>query len=219
MKTGIYCTILHVRIQRLLLPIIIIIIMSTTIQRHAAKAFLTRHIAAIVVGAPLSGCSSSIIPTTTAVVGDVHNCRRRRVFTSSTAFFSSTSDQIPRTTNINSQQQPTVPSSSSSSETSEETIRLTNKADETSSNEYDLYRPYFPIYYNDVYEVDLPPGHRFPMGKYRRVRDIVQKKVLGFSEEERALVQSGRIPRITPCHNGRPRPNTLPKLHRPLSQR
>jgi len=55
---------------------------------------------------------------------------------------------------------------------------------------YDLYRPYFPIYYNDVYEVDLPPGHRFPMGKYRKVRQIVQEKVSTFSDRERQLVQS-----------------------------
>ena len=27
----------------------------------------------------------------------------------------------------------------------------------------------FPIYYNDVYEVNLPPNHRFPMAKYRQV--------------------------------------------------
>jgi acetoin utilization deacetylase AcuC-like enzyme len=42
---------------------------------------------------------------------------------------------------------------------------------------YDSSKPYFPIYYNDVYEVNLPKGHRFPMKKYRQVRDIVQKKL------------------------------------------
>jgi acetoin utilization deacetylase AcuC-like enzyme len=35
-------------------------------------------------------------------------------------------------------------------------------------------RPFFPIYYNDVYEVALPPAHRFPMEKYRQVRELVQ---------------------------------------------
>lgn len=35
----------------------------------------------------------------------------------------------------------------------------------------------FPIYYNDVYEVTLPPNHRFPMDKYRQVREMVQKRV------------------------------------------
>ena len=36
-------------------------------------------------------------------------------------------------------------------------------------------RSFFPIYYNDVYEVTLPPNHRFPMEKYRRVREKVQQ--------------------------------------------
>jgi len=48
--------------------------------------------------------------------------------------------------------------------------------------------PYFPIYYNDVYEVDLPPGHRFPMGKYRKVREAVQSKVGSLTEEEKRRV-------------------------------
>ena len=34
-----------------------------------------------------------------------------------------------------------------------------------------LDAPSFTIYYNDVYEVDMPPGHRFPMKKYALVRD------------------------------------------------
>jgi acetoin utilization deacetylase AcuC-like enzyme len=38
--------------------------------------------------------------------------------------------------------------------------------------------PYFPIYYNDVYEVRLPPNHRFPMQKYRQTRDLVQQRLL-----------------------------------------
>lgn len=33
------------------------------------------------------------------------------------------------------------------------------------------------MFYNDVYEVNLPPGHRFPMGKYRKVRERVQSKI------------------------------------------
>ena len=36
---------------------------------------------------------------------------------------------------------------------------------------------FFPIYYNDVYEVKLPPNHRFPMDKYRRVRELVQSSI------------------------------------------
>ena len=34
---------------------------------------------------------------------------------------------------------------------------------------YDPFRPYFPMYYNDVYEVILPQGHRFPMEKYELI--------------------------------------------------
>jgi acetoin utilization deacetylase AcuC-like enzyme len=31
------------------------------------------------------------------------------------------------------------------------------------------------IFYNDLYEVALPPGHRFPMQKYRMVRELLQQ--------------------------------------------
>ncbi len=37
--------------------------------------------------------------------------------------------------------------------------------------------PAFRLFYNDVYEVKLPPRHRFPMGKYRKVRERVQEKI------------------------------------------
>eukprot|EP00984_Skeletonema_dohrnii_P015565 scaffold6754_cov127-Skeletonema_dohrnii-CCMP3373.AAC.4 len=37
--------------------------------------------------------------------------------------------------------------------------------------------PYFSIYYNDVWEVDMPPGHRFPMSKYKKVRKAVQAHI------------------------------------------
>ncbi|EED90992.1 predicted protein, partial [Thalassiosira pseudonana CCMP1335] len=40
----------------------------------------------------------------------------------------------------------------------------------------------FQIRYNDVYEVNMPPGHRFPMEKYREVRLAVQEKIGGFTE-------------------------------------
>lgn len=32
------------------------------------------------------------------------------------------------------------------------------------------------FYYNDTYEVDLPDGHRFPMEKYRLVREMLQQR-------------------------------------------
>ncbi len=31
------------------------------------------------------------------------------------------------------------------------------------------------LFYNDLYEVTLPPGHRFPMQKYRMVRDVLEQ--------------------------------------------
>lgn len=49
----------------------------------------------------------------------------------------------------------------------------------------------FPIYYNDVYEVDLPKGHRFPMQKYRKVREKVQSTIIGSRDkgEEKRKVE------------------------------
>jgi hypothetical protein len=52
-------------------------------------------------------------------------------------------------------------------------------------------RPYFRVYYNDVYEVILPPRHRFPMQKYAQVRTLFQKWVSDLSPEERAKVDCG----------------------------
>lgn len=45
-------------------------------------------------------------------------------------------------------------------------------------------RPYFPIYFNDGYEVDLPKGHRFPMEKYTKVRTALQDKIMTIDEKE-----------------------------------
>ena len=56
-----------------------------------------------------------------------------------------------------------------------------------------LDAPYFPIYFNDVYEVDMPPGHRFPMEKYRKVRQAVQSKVASLSAEEQQRVHCGKF--------------------------
>ena len=36
------------------------------------------------------------------------------------------------------------------------------------------------LFYNDIYEVPLPPKHRFPMGKYRLVREKLQNVVSSF---------------------------------------
>lgn len=32
--------------------------------------------------------------------------------------------------------------------------------------------PELALFYNDVYRVELPEGHRFPMEKYRLVREV-----------------------------------------------
>ena len=51
-----------------------------------------------------------------------------------------------------------------------------------------IYTPYFKIFYNDVYEVDMPKGHRFPMEKYRKVRKKVQHKIGSLTDEEKSKV-------------------------------
>ena len=43
--------------------------------------------------------------------------------------------------------------------------------------------PALRLFYNDVYEVKLPPKHRFPMWKYRKVRERVQDKLAKSSLE------------------------------------
>jgi acetoin utilization deacetylase AcuC-like enzyme len=43
------------------------------------------------------------------------------------------------------------------------------------------------VYFSDTYEVALPDGHRFPMGKYRRLRELLlERGVLRASELEEA---------------------------------
>ena len=56
---------------------------------------------------------------------------------------------------------------------------------------YDPSRPFFPIYYNDVYEVVLPHNHRFPMQKYGKVRRLVERWISSLSEKERGNVVCG----------------------------
>jgi acetoin utilization deacetylase AcuC-like enzyme len=55
--------------------------------------------------------------------------------------------------------------------------------------EIDLHRPFFPIYFNDVYEVKLPPNHRFPMEKYRKVRERVHTAIQSSPRREGKKVQ------------------------------
>ena len=64
----------------------------------------------------------------------------------------------------------------------------TNKNFEASTNHIQ-----FPIFYNDVYEVNLPPHHRFPMKKYRQVRERVQKAISLNTETKKKDVVSGEL--------------------------
>ena len=58
----------------------------------------------------------------------------------------------------------------------------------------DPSKPYFPVYYNDVYEVILPPNHRFPMEKYGMVRKLFQQKLQSLlTEETTAVVNDLRV--------------------------
>ena len=77
--------------------------------------------------------------------------------------------------------------------------------------------PYFAIYYNDVYEVDLPPGHRFPMAKYRIVREAVQAKVDSLRGDEKARVRCGEFSEQKPRIAVRCLATlATPRPHRPL---
>ena len=52
----------------------------------------------------------------------------------------------------------------------------------------DPNRPFFPIYYNDVYEVILPDNHRFPMEKYGKVRKLAQTWIASQAEKRRNTI-------------------------------
>jgi hypothetical protein len=53
--------------------------------------------------------------------------------------------------------------------------------------------PTFRMFYNDVYEVKLPPKHRFPMGKYRKVRERVQNKIADLPRDIHESVDCGEF--------------------------
>uniref|UniRef100_A0A6U6FVA6 Uncharacterized protein n=1 Tax=Odontella aurita TaxID=265563 RepID=A0A6U6FVA6_9STRA len=54
--------------------------------------------------------------------------------------------------------------------------------------------PSFPIFNNGVYEANLPAGHRFPMDKYRRVRERDQERLgNGESPERSTGAGSGEV--------------------------
>jgi acetoin utilization deacetylase AcuC-like enzyme len=56
-------------------------------------------------------------------------------------------------------------------------LTTTDQSSDRSSGPLAPPRPWFRIYYNDVYEVYLPPNHRFPMQKYRMVREMLQARI------------------------------------------
>jgi hypothetical protein len=58
----------------------------------------------------------------------------------------------------------------------------------------------FKLFYNDVYEVPLPENHRFPMGKYRQVREKLQADpALDNVDFHVSPLASGRDLRTTHC--------------------
>jgi hypothetical protein len=67
----------------------------------------------------------------------------------------------------------------------------TFSAETNPSSKEDGRPPFFRIYYNDVYEVELPPRHRFPMKKYAQVRKQIQKWIADLPEEEQRRVNCG----------------------------
>lgn len=54
-----------------------------------------------------------------------------------------------------------------------------------------LTKPYYKVYYNDVYRVDLPPKHRFPMEKYAQVRQQVQTTIFDLPDSEKEKINCG----------------------------
>ena len=88
----------------------------------------------------------------------IRSSRSRRNFSSSSSLIT--------TEEIDQQQQ------QQSDETTDDDSMMNNKA------------AYYRIYYNDVYKVDLPPKHRFPMNKYEQVRKQVQKQLLPQQQQQ-----------------------------------
>lgn len=50
--------------------------------------------------------------------------------------------------------------------------------------------PTLKLFYNDVFEVKLPQGHRFPMEKYRKVRTILQSE---FASDNRVIFEQSPL--------------------------
>jgi hypothetical protein len=78
--------------------------------------------------------------------------------------------------------------------TRRDTGAATDRGNDEAASEKRSKSPRVPklrLFYNDVYEVKLPPKHRFPMGKYRKVREKVQNKIAKLPQETRDSVDCG----------------------------
>jgi len=69
------------------------------------------------------------------------------------------------------------------------TSSIASTINDVATSSIDLFRPFYPIFYNDVYEVPLPPNHRFPMEKYRKVRERVQLSIQSIPPIDAGKVQ------------------------------
>ena len=71
----------------------------------------------------------------------------------------------------------------------------TDKMGSVDNNNHSSSRrsPVIRYFYNDVYEVKLPPRHRFPMGKYRQVRTKVQDMISDLPQEQKERVDWGEL--------------------------
>ena len=78
--------------------------------------------------------------------------------------------------------------STSASDTSELASPPTS-VERSSPAAIDHNKPFFRVFYNDVYEVILPKGHRFPMQKYGKVRRRVQEMIAALPPQEQDKVQ------------------------------
>jgi len=140
---------------------------------------MTRMRRAILLTTTISSASSrhGCFASTAAFLSNCHGKRQRlpscHYFASSSSLSSSSS------------------STSNGAETSSLMEQAQNDKDEQQQQqllENNNSKGSFRIYYNDVYEVNLPPNHRFPMSKYRKVREMLQSKIKNLTQEEQDCV-------------------------------
>eukprot|EP00980_Cylindrotheca_fusiformis_P028636 scaffold22620_cov131-Cylindrotheca_fusiformis.AAC.31 len=66
--------------------------------------------------------------------------------------------------------------------------KIALRSSSTIAEEIDKIKPFYRLYFNDVYKVKLPPRHRFPMNKYGQVRRKVQQTISDLDEEQHSLI-------------------------------